>query len=87
MPSSPGYKRDYKHEYAIEDKKRRLERAARNHARRLMAKVLGHPVPHGEDVDHKKPLSKGGSTKQSNLRLESAHKNRSYPRNSDGSMK
>ena len=31
----------------------------------------------GKDVDHKKPLSKGGSNKKSNLRVTSKKKNRS----------
>jgi hypothetical protein len=42
----------------------------------------------GKDVDHKKPLSKGGSTtKRSNLRVSSAKKNRSYPRTKSARMK
>lgn len=41
----------------------------------------------GKDVDHKKPLSKGGSNSTSNLRVRSASSNRSFPRNRDGSMK
>ena len=41
----------------------------------------------GEDIDHKKPLSKGGTNKKSNLRSVSPSKNRSFSRNSDGSVK
>lgn len=41
----------------------------------------------GKDVDHKKPLSQGGSTSKSNLRVVSASKNRSYPRTSKGAIK
>jgi hypothetical protein len=37
----------------------------------------------GKDVDHKVPLSKGGSTSKSNLRVKSVHANRSYKRRSD----
>jgi hypothetical protein len=40
----------------------------------------------GKDVAHVKALSKGGSNKDG-VRLESPSKNRSYKRNSDGSMK
>ena len=40
----------------------------------------------GKDVAHVKALSKGGSNKEG-VRLESPHKNRSFPRKSDGSMK
>ena len=41
----------------------------------------------GKDIDHKRPLSKGGSTSRSNLRVISASKNRSYPRTKTGKMK
>ena len=41
----------------------------------------------GKDLDHKKPLSKGGSNSKSNLRVTSASSNRSFSRNANGSMK
>lgn len=41
----------------------------------------------GKDVGHKKALSKGGSNKRSNMFVQSPHSNRSFSRNSDGSMK
>lgn len=41
----------------------------------------------GKDLDHKVPLSKGGSNKPSNTRVVSASTNRSFRRNPDGSMK
>lgn len=41
----------------------------------------------GKHVDHKVPLSKGGSNSRSNLRVRSASSNSSYKRNKDGSMK
>lgn len=41
----------------------------------------------GKDVDHKKPLSKGGDNSKSNLRVVSASANRSFSRNKDGSLK
>lgn len=40
----------------------------------------------GKDVDHRVPLSKGGTDKRSNLRVRSAHDNRSFPRRKDSSM-
>jgi hypothetical protein len=40
----------------------------------------------GKDVAHVKALSKGGSNSDG-VRLESPHKNRSFKRKSDGSMK
>lgn len=91
MPSSDDYVRDYTQEYKTA--KKRGEQgvgsdsggAKRMRARRAMLKK-GLVKP-GQDVDHKKPLSKGGSNNISNLRATSPHENRSYPRNSDGSMK
>jgi len=90
MPSSDDYVRDYKRE--AQTAKNRGERggsgaddAKRKRARRKALK-LGM-VKSGQDLDHKKPLSKGGSNDTSNLRAVSPHKNRSFPRNSDGSMK
>lgn len=61
--------------------------AERLRARRAAVKV-GKVKPHdGKDLDHKVPLSKGGSNKLSNTRVVSPHANRSFPRNKDGSMK
>ena len=41
----------------------------------------------GKHVDHKKPLSKGGSNSRSNLRVVESKKNMSFARKRDGSMK
>lgn len=41
----------------------------------------------GKDVDHKKPLSKGGTNSKSNLRAVPASQNRSFSRNKNGSLK
>ena len=87
MPSSPNYKRDYAQEKKTSDARgEKPKRAARNRARAvLVGKGMVKP---GQDVDHKVPLSKGGSpTAVSNLRAVSASDNRSFPRNADGSMK
>lgn len=63
--------RDYKKEYANESAERRKNRAKRNKARReLMREGLVHKGD-GKVVDHKKPLSKGGGTARSNLRVKS----------------
>lgn len=45
-------------------------------ARRYMEKKIGHDIPAGIDVDHKKALKGGGSNAPSNLRLRDAHANR-----------
>jgi hypothetical protein len=41
----------------------------------------------GKDIDHKRPLSKGGSTNKNNLQLKTASANRSFSRNSDHTVK
>jgi hypothetical protein len=81
--------RDYKQEYANYDGTEAVKkkRAQRNKARRMLeAKGVVHKGD-GKDVDHKKPLSKGGTTVMSNLKAKPAAANRSFKRNSDGSMK
>lgn len=91
MPSSKNYKRDYDQEYKTQ--KQRGESGtgsdsdnAKRHRARRDAVAAGKVKP-GQDVDHKKPLSKGGSNKLSNLRGQAPSENRSFARNSDGSMK
>ena len=83
------YNRDYKQEYATTNgtEEAKKKRAQNNKARRmLMREGLVHKGD-GKDVDHKTPLSKGGTTARSNLRVKSASDNRSYPRKSSGAMK
>lgn len=87
MPSSPNYVRDYKQEARAESPERKKQRAARNAARRAMEKKYGKAALKGKDVDHVKPLSKGGSNRPSNLALQKASSNRSYPRTRTGAMK
>jgi hypothetical protein len=81
--------RNYKQEYANYDgtEEVKKKRAQRNKARRMLeAKGVVHKGD-GKDVDHKKPLSKGGTTVMSNLKAKPASANRSFSRKSDGSMK
>ena len=59
------------------------KRAARNKARAMMEKEGLVHKGDGKDVDHKKALSKGGNTVRSNLRVQTASENRSYPRQSN----
>lgn len=63
------------------------KRAQRNKARRMLEREGIVHKGDGRDVDHKTPLSKGGTTVRSNLRAKPASANRSYPRNKDASMK
>ena len=68
--------RDYAHEYATYGIKTKKQRAQRNAARNLMKKVLGEAAIKGKDIDHKRPIKKGGSNNLSNLRVRSIHSNR-----------
>lgn len=82
-------KRDYKREVALYTSKPEVKkkRAEQNAARREMEKAGKVHKGDGKDVDHKRALSKGGTNASSNLRVVSAHQNRSFSRNADGSMK
>lgn len=84
-------KRDYKRELQWEHTKkpnRVKDRADRNAARKTMEKAGKVHKGDGKDVDHKTPLSKGGDARsKSNLRVVSASTNRSFSRNSNGSLK
>jgi len=77
--------RPYKKEYEQQKQRGELpDRMERQRARRkLDAKGVDRS---GKDVAHVKALSKGGSNKDG-VRLESPHKNRSFKRNPDSSMK
>jgi len=86
--------RPYKKEYDQQQARGELdERMERQRARRKIDKT-GADRDHngkadrreGKDVAHVKALSKGGSNKDG-VKIQSAHKNRSFKRNSDGSMK
>jgi hypothetical protein len=77
--------RPYKHEYEMQKARGELpDRMERQRARRELDKKGVNRK--GKDVAHVKALSKGGSNKNG-VRLESPSKNRSFKRNSDGSMK
>ena len=81
--------RDYKKEYAnYQGRPEQIEnRAKRNAARATMEKKGLVKKGDGKDVGHAKALSKGGSNSAGNLRVETVSGNRSFARNSDGSMK
>ena len=91
MPSSKNYVRNYAQEYKTakargengtgsnsdDAKRKRLRREA----------VKKGMVKKGQDLDHIKPLSKGGANTLKNARAATPHDNRSFARNKDGSMK
>lgn len=66
--------RDYKKEYNdFHGKKSQIKkRAKRNVARKTMGLKVGDP----REVDHKKPLKKGGSNSKKNLRIVNRKTNR-----------
>lgn len=70
--------RDYKKEYLTYHGKPEqiTNRAKRNKARREMEKRYGKAALKGKEVDHKNPLSKGGSNARSNLQVISRTANR-----------
>ena len=75
------YKKEYQQQLDRGDIPNKLERQKAR--RKLDAKGVDRA---GKDVAHVKALSKGGSNADG-VRLESPSKNRSFNRNSDGSMK
>lgn len=89
MPYQKDGKRNYKKEYEEyasrpeQRKNRSLRTIARNEAIKDGRVSRGD----GKDLDHIKPLSKGGSNSKSNTRVSSASSNRSFSRNADGSLK
>lgn len=90
MPSSKNYVRNYRQEAKTSKARGEIGGSDAPHAKRerdrRKALKLGMIKP-DQTLDHKKPLSKGGSDSTSNFRGESLHDNDSYPRNPDGSMK
>ena len=64
--------RDYTRERLAERPERVKERAKRNKARRELMREGKVSKGDGKVVDHKKPLTKGGGTGRSNLRVQSA---------------
>ena len=77
--------RDYEYDKKYQKSPSQVKnRVARNKARRQKkaeltkkhGKSKAEKMMNGKDVDHKRPLSKGGSNAKSNRRLISASKNR-----------
>lgn len=78
--------RPYKHEYQMQLKRNELPaRMDRQRARNEMdAKGIDRT---GKVIDHKQPLSEGGTNAPGNLKLTSRKKNASFSRNSDHTVK
>lgn len=82
-------KRNFRQEYLNYDGTEAVKkkRAQRNKARRIMEREGVVHKGDGKDVDHKIPLSKGGTTVRSNLKAVPASTNRSYKRTAKGAIK
>lgn len=89
MPFMKNGKRDYKREVELYTSKPEVvkKRVEQNKARRIMEREGKVHKGDGKDVDHKTPLSRGGTSDRSNLRVVPASSNRSFARNSDSSLK
>lgn len=86
MPYMTNGKRDYDKQQKYDGKPSVVKDRAKRNAARALLKKEGVDVA-GKDVNHKKPLSKGGSNKKSNLEAVSPSKNKSFARKSNGAMK
>ena len=89
MPFMKNGKRDYKRENELYNSKpaQVKARTERNQARAAMEKAGKVTKGDGKDVDHKTPLSKGGTNVKTNLRVTSQANNRSFSRNGNSSLK
>ena len=74
MPTKRNYRKEYDSYHSKPEEKKR--RAKRNAARRTAAKAGKVSKGDGKDIDHKRPLSKGGTNAKSNTRVRSRSANR-----------
>jgi hypothetical protein len=78
------YAREYERYQGKPIQKKR--RAKRNAARRILMKQGRVRKGDGKDVDHKRPMVKGGGNGRSNLRVQSRHANRGFKRTRSARM-
>jgi 5-methylcytosine-specific restriction endonuclease McrA len=81
--------RNYKRENEVTKSKPKniAKRVARNKKRREYIREGRVRVGDGKELDHIKPISKGGSNKKSNIRITTKSQNSSFDRNPDKSVK
>ena len=79
------YKKEYRDYHAQPEQIK--NRAQRNKARGMLEREGVVHKGDGKDVDHKTPLSKGGTTARKNLVAKPASANRSFKRTSSGAIK
>jgi hypothetical protein len=83
MPTKPE-NRDYKAEAARETPARKQARRDRQKARYAKEKELGKKLPTDVHVDHKTPISQGGTNAKGNLRVIPKAQNESFKRAGPG---
>lgn len=85
----PAKNRNYRSEYDnYQGKPEQIKRRAeRNAARAKYVEAHGKNSVAGKDVDHRRPLVKGGSNNVSNLRAISPSSNRSFRRTKHAKMR
>tara|TARA_R100000951_G_scaffold75347_1_gene63501 strand:+ start:422 stop:709 length:288 start_codon:yes stop_codon:yes gene_type:complete len=83
MPKKRNYKKEYANYQGTEEQKK--NRAKRNAARRKALREGRVSKGSSQDIAHKKAISKGGKN-SGNTKVESAAKNRSFKRNSQGKL-
>lgn len=85
MPKARNYKKEYAN---YQGKPEQIaNRVKRNKARSQEVAAGKAHKGDGKDVDHIKPLIKGGGVSLSNLRVVSEHANRSFKRTKKARMK
>jgi len=88
MPYKNPKDRKYKNAAKYEDSPQQVKnRVARNAARKKLMREGKVHKGDGEDVDHMKPVSKGGKNNAGNLDVRTEHNNRSFSRNPDHTVK
>lgn len=83
MTKKRNYKKEYENYQGSEEQKKK--RAQRNAARRKAMREGKVKKGDGKDVAHKKAISKGGKN-AGNTKIESASRNRSFRRDSNGKL-
>ena len=89
MPYMTNGRRDYKKENRLYNSKpEQIKARGERTTLRRQANASGVTSKgDGRDLDHKKPLSKGGANTMANARVTTQSANRSFSRNADGSLK
>ena len=85
MSKTRNYKLEYKNYQGRPEQIR--NRSLRNQARRELMQEGRVQKGDGRDVDHARPLIRGGGNSDTNLRVRSQRTNRSFPRTRSARMR